>query len=245
MAKALQRTPIPGPAFIRLLVRLSDAELPGSYPALAVRLSEWIDWTRAVALSKALDGQLPAAAKDGDARALVANEEYECARVRAALVDAIVASVDPAAKKPHSMKSRPDGGLNSPLDFTPFRERYRDLQQSMQAAAGRLRGHLRDTLASHSAPGARLAEVDAVMEATLTPREHDLLAIVPALLEHHFDRLCRADGEPPGASEQPAVAGATPPLSMSRFQHDMRDVLLAELDVRFQPVQGLLAALRT
>ncbi|WP_349816859.1 DUF3348 family protein [Enterobacter hormaechei] len=31
----------------------------------------------------------------------------------------------------------------------------------------------------------------------------------------------------------------------AQFRHDMRTLLLAELDFRFQPVAGLLAALRT
>lgn len=245
MAKTPQRTPIPGPAFIRLLARLSNAELPGSTPALTDRLSTWIDWTRAVALSRALDGQLSAEADDTDVPVFDASAAQEVARVRAVLVLAITSDVHSSAKKSRPVNPGPDEGLNTSLDFTPYRERYRDLQQSMQAETGRLRGRLRDMLASQSTSEARLAEVDAVMEATLSTREHDLLAIVPALLEQHFDRLRASDGEPPAASQHPAVAIATPPLWISRFQQDIRDVLLAELDVRFQPVEGLLAALRT
>jgi hypothetical protein len=101
----------------------------------------------------------------------------------------------------------------------------------MQATVGRLRGALRDALAQASQDLAHLAEVDAVMEAALTPREHALLARVPELLGLRFERLHAARQ---GSSSW-----------LDGFRRDMQSVLLAELDLRFQPVEALLAALRT
>ncbi|HEX7936672.1 MAG TPA: DUF3348 family protein, partial [Paraburkholderia sp.] len=43
------------------------------------------------------------------------------------------------------------------------------------------------------------------------------------------------------AAAQPSAPGAW----LDVFRKDMQSVLLAELDVRLQPVEGLLAALRT
>jgi len=114
---------------------------------------------------------------------------------------------------------------------------------------GLLRGRLRDMLALQSPAKARLAEVDAVMEATLSPREQALLAIVPGLLGVHFQRLRDAgapdtpDTAADAADDTPAAPAAGPWLA--RFRQDMRTALLAELDVRFHPIDGLLAALRT
>ena len=45
------------------------------------------------------------------------------------------------------------------------------------------------------------------------------------------------------SSEDTAPAPAGPWLAM--FEQDLRTALLAELDVRFHPIEGLLAALRT
>ncbi|NVJ12466.1 DUF3348 family protein, partial [Myxococcus sp. AM001] len=48
-------------------------------------------------------------------------------------------------------------------------------------------------------------------------------------------------------AELPAEGQATPSTSrawLDAFRKDMQSVLLAELDVRFQPIDGLLAALR-
>lgn len=236
MAKAPQPTPVPAPGFIRLLARLVDAGIRPSGHTLAERLGEWIDWTRALALSKALDGRLPAAATDapGGGDGAIA----ECAQVRAALVAAISAS-DGAAPASH-----PLAAASAADDYAVHRERYLDLQRSMQVATGRLRGQLRDRLGAASPGLARLAEVDAVMELTLSPREHALLATVPGLLGHHFHRLREAAATVPAAAQAVIGDTAPPPRTwLDGFRQDMRQVLLAELEVRFHPVEGLLAAL--
>jgi len=92
----------------------------------------------------------------------------------------------------------------------------------------------------------RLAEVDAVMERALSPRERSLLATVPGLLGGHFERLLKADRETRADAQALEDASEIAPGAwLTVFRKDMRSVLLAELDLRFQPVEGLLAALRT
>lgn len=222
-----QRTPLPGPAFIRLLARLTDVDVPPSPHSLPERLSQWLDWNRAVALSRALDAS-PASpvAATSDPQA----EAAEAARLRGALTRAIVDMPELAAPCADSEEPRP-----AAPDYALFHKRYLARQQAMLAATGMLRGRLREQLASCSPALARLAEIDAVMELTLGPREHTLLAAVPTLLGEHFQRL-----------RQAAPAGHTPPACnawLELFGHDMQQLLLAELDVRFHPIDALLAAL--
>ena len=54
-------------------------DVPPHGPALSEQLSQWIDWTRAVALSRALDGRLVAAEiaseKGGTARIKIGDRE--------------------------------------------------------------------------------------------------------------------------------------------------------------------------
>lgn len=214
-----QRTSVRGPTFIRLLSRLTDVDTARSNIALPDRLSQWLDWTHALALSAALDG---VADRAPDEASPLADDVAACARVRQALAAAITGARELVAS------GNDPGGL---ADFAPFRQRYLVLQRSMQAQTGQLRGRLRDRVAAVSADMARLAGVDAVMEAALSPREQSLLGQVPGVLGRHFDRLhtaARADG------------AAT---WLDTFRKDMQSVLLAELDVRFQPVDALLAAL--
>ncbi|WP_448095918.1 DUF3348 domain-containing protein [Luteibacter yeojuensis] len=211
-----QRTVVRGPTFIRLLARLTDVETPPSSQSLSDRLSQWLEWTHAIALSTALDGTPPPA---DDVPVFGSEQEGEYARARATLVAAITGARELAPSSP------------AEPDYTLFRQRYLALQRSMQATTGQLRGRLRDVLAGTSPAMARLAEVDAVMELALSPREQRLLGAVPAVLGGHFDRL-----------RQGGQKGTT--AWMDVFRKDMKSVLLAELDVRFQPVDGLLAALR-
>ncbi|MEW5836496.1 MAG: DUF3348 family protein [Pseudomonadota bacterium] len=214
MAQAALRPTVRGPTFIRLLARLAAMDVAAPGGSVPDRLGQWLDWKHALSLAAALDGH--PAAHEASA-ATLDDLPAECARARETLLAAIrnetLLAADAAAEP----------------DFAPYRQACLARQRAMQATTGRLRGRLRDALAQGSADAARLAAVDAVMEVALTPREHALLAKVPALLEQRFERL---------------RAGGTIQW-LDTFRRDMQGVLLAELDLRFQPVDALLAALRT
>ncbi|SFS15179.1 Protein of unknown function [Dyella sp. OK004] len=245
MVQAPLRTTIRGPTFIRLLARLTDVDVPPSRQALSDRLSQWLDWTHAIALSTALDGR-PAVPPPG-VRTFGSAEEDECTRARASLANTIAGDRLFATAQPQGSEQAPaEEASAAAVDYTVFRQRYIAIQRSMQTATGHLRGRLRDLLAQTSADMARLAEVDAAMELALSPREQTLLAAVPALLGEHFERLRQAELK---ALTDATVSEDTPPATpgawLDTFRKDIQSVLLAELDVRFQPVEGLLAALRT
>ncbi|MBV6813117.1 DUF3348 domain-containing protein [Xanthomonas campestris pv. passiflorae] len=244
MAKVSPRAPLSGPAFIRLLARLSDAHIAQSNHALAERLSQWIDWTRAVAVSKALDGKLPDTDDLPEPRPLDAEA---CARVRTGLAASSVTELDALVVRVRA-ETRNAALADAPAaapDFAPFRQHYLAMQRAMRTATGDLRGRLRDLLALVSTDMARLAEVDAVMELTLSPREQSLLNTVPSLLGAHFERLRDAAQAQHRPSDDDAAPRAVPDGWLDVFRKDMQSVLLAELDVRFHPIEGLLAALRT
>lgn len=224
--EAPQRTSVRGPTFIRLLARLTDVDIPPPQSTLSERLSEWIDWTRAVALSRALDGK-PTAVES--LMATFDDEDASYAHARISLARTI-ASANPL---PIPTTRNAAADAPAPVDFSAFRQHYLSMQRAMQGATGKLRGQLRDRLAGTSPEMARLAEVDAMMEGVLSPRENKLLAAVPALLGRHFERL------------QQSTQHNNNEAWLQAFHRDMQGVLLAELDVRFLPIEGLLAALRT
>lgn len=233
MVQAPQRASVRGPTFIRLLARLTDADFVPSSQSLSDRLGQWLDWTHAVALSTALDGK--PSAVGSDVSTFGSAEENECARVRASLAGAIAGDRAFAEK----------AGAGEAVDYAVFRQRYLAMQRAMQAATGDLRGRLQEMLARRTAEMARLAAVDAAMERVLSPREQTLLARLPALLGERFE--CLRQAEQKALADAPATenAPATPGAWLDVFRKDMQSVLLAELDVRFHPIEGLLAALRT
>lgn len=217
--------PLAGPVFVRLLARVA-AVGAGARPdgPLAATLAQWIDWPRAVTLATALDVAQPAT----DGPGFEASDDAACSQLRTQLREAI--ERDPLLAVPGA----------DVAEFAPFRACVLAHQRAMLAATGRLRGRLRDMLAARPAH-ARLAEVDAAMEQVLAPREHALLSSVPDLLAAHFERL-RAEAS---AMDPASVAGPGAPAWLDRFRLDLRELLLAESDLRFSPVEALLAALRT
>jgi hypothetical protein len=246
MVQAPQRTAFSGPTLIRLLARLTEVDVTESGQSLSDRLSLWLHWTDAIDLSTALSGNPPAV--PSHARTHGHAEENECTRVRSSLVKTIVGDstfvaakrLGPAPIPPH------DAPTDTAVDYAVFRQRYISLQQTMETGIGNLRGRLRGKLAAGTPGMTRLAEVDAVMERALGSRERSLLAAVPVLLGGHFERLRKAEqatlAAPQALVDTPALA---PGAWLDVFRKDAQSVLLAELDLRFQPVEGLLAALRT
>jgi len=227
--QAPKRTAISGPALVRLLARLADLDVQAPGSSLSDRLSQWLGWTDAIALSTALSGDPPALS---GARSASGDHEDAFARVRASLTRAIVREQARDAFRHRAPVQTPVADL--PVDYADYRQRYLSLQQAMESDIGTLRSRLRAVLAAQSTRTARLAVVDAVMDQALSARERTLLAQVPALLGKHFERLRRAHEHSPGDA----------PAWLSVFEKDMQSVLLAELNLRFQPVDGLLAACR-
>ena len=221
---------------------MSDGHVGRASGGGADRLSQWFNWTDAISLSAALDGGAAVAAQGthADARSAAA----ESARLRLALADAIEHDCSAAATERDRARSPAvvDDGAAAPPDSAPYRRRYAARQQAMQESIARLRERLREKLAGGSPELIRLAALDAVMEQVLGAQERELLAGIPATLDKHFKRL--RDAAASGSDAEPALSAAATPW-LHAFRRDMRAVLLAELELRFQPVEGLLDALRT
>lgn len=230
---------------MRLLARLAPADAPAPPPPeLADGLAQWLGWTDAIALSAALDG---APGADAPLAPAAAPLDDEAERLRGLLRHAIeadpVLSGAPAVPAVRLARSASPAAVAAaaaqaaaepPPEFAVYRQRYLARQQAMETAIGASRGGLRDALAARSPALARLAAVDAVMEQALAAREQALLGMLPTRLQKHFERLRREAGpEAPPAAWLPA------------FRRDLQALLLAELDFRLQPLEGLMQALRT
>ena len=271
MAQAALRPTVRGPTFIRLLARLAEVDVAAPGASLPDHMGQWLDWKHALSLAAALDSH-PAAPADA---AVTAPDDLvaECARARDTLLAAIdnepllapgAPCTDDTDFAPYRQAylirqramqatvGRLRGKLRDALLQTPCqtdgavlpqgrhsRERGNPLGGSEEANRDDRHPPLKSASRVHrndagegprdGAAPARLAEVDAVMEVALTPREHTALAKVPDLLAQRFARL---------------QAGAQPHW-LDAFRREMQSVLRAELDLRFQPVDALLAALRT
>jgi hypothetical protein len=221
---------------------------------VAERLGLWLGVFDGITLHaahqsiKTLDEDKPSDALS--ARSFALEEEFH--RVRTALVKAITASsASPvSAKRVRSPSLHPevvtktDARDAEHAGYAPYRQRYLDQQRQMALKIDALRVHIRQTIAKGSPQLAQLASFDTVMEQMLGGREKKLLATVPVLLERRFAHLRKTHQLALAAAQQqddPALwaqAGGW----LHVFGKELQKVLLAELEVRMQPVVGLIEA---
>ncbi len=242
LAPDARRIPLTGSTFIRTLAALDDVPAHDAPDAFAQRLAQWFDWTHAFSLSAALgDAGARVDAPAFGGQAALNADEREFARVRAALGKAIADAPAGGGERTRRIV-RPLPGATAPADepveFATFRQRYAQCQLAMETQIVPLRRRLRSSLADRSSALAKLAELDTVMEQVVGAQERALLATVAARLEARFDQLR-------GAGKDAPLGGASPAGPwLARFHHEMRGLLLAELDLRLQPCEGLLEACR-
>lgn len=258
-----RRTSFSGPTLVRLLSRLAQVEVAEPRQSPAARLDEWLGWTESILLSKVLNAAVSSsAAKESDAGDAIVdiNElaQAEYSQLRVALEQAIAGSVAPpvAVSAMQRRQFRGSPSVVADTDFPSYRRRYTMVQQKMETSIADLRGRMRRLLALQGPGLAHLAAMDAAMEQALVGHELRLLASVPRLLEGHFERLKRSDQAPANEVHEAQTQNNQSPPSGQRpsaqqnhwldtFRSDMGQVMRAELELRLQPIQGLLAAIST
>jgi hypothetical protein len=178
--------------------------------------------------------------------------EEQFQQVRTVLVNAIKATADEAEEPDLTGSRAPRGRVptlsasksarmaellqETGIDFALYRQRYLDVQRNMELMIAPLRAHAREALSAASPELRPLAALDAVWEQLLSVREQKLLATVPVLLKKRFDELRKKHQEDdPNTWRQPGGW-------LHLFGQELQQTLLAELDVRLEPVLGLIEA---
>ena len=222
---------VPASALARQIARWVPAAADAPRPDVAERLGQWLNVKEAITLHTAQAAVAAAGAaaqrrpgKAADRPALHQALQAELQRVRAVLTQSIRAR-DPSHK--------PDP--NDPdTEFALFHQRLNDQQRRMEMSVDALRAHVRQQLATAGPALARLAALDAQMEPLFGGREQRLLAGLPAFLKARFATLRR---------EAAAAAAPASPSWLQTFESEFEQLLLAELDLRLQPVTGLIESL--
>lgn len=249
MAPGLPRTSFNTSRLVRLLTELAGAEVGESKQSFAERLGSWLDLGDAISLSAVLKPATPGgtAVPPGDPAAGSSSLQQELARLQATLVDSITSDEGPRNGKARLKLPTPAPGasIDAAADFSPYHRYYLAQQRDMEAGIGPLRAKVRAALPGLSPALGQLAALDAVLEEALAARERNLFATVPLLLGKRFDHLCRThqaarvDSPVPDDPQRWSEPGGW----LAVFCRDMRNLLLAELELRLQPVAGLIEAI--
>lgn len=200
---------------VRLLDERAQVQLGPAGMDFAERLGLWLNAFDAIRLQSAHQALRTAAAPAAVRQAHAATLMQDVEKVRAVLARAIAQDA---------------GDDDVDAGYGPWQRRHAELQQKMDLMIRPLREHVRQALAQAAPRLRQLAVLDASLDEILAAREQELLAAVPALAKRRHDSL-RAEAAPQDASWR------------GDFDKEWRDLLLAELELRLQPVTGLVEAL--
>jgi len=242
MARGSPRTSFDSSRLIRALSDLVSTDAAPPRQSFADRLGQWLDFADAIALFSALNGSTDAAGGPATAEHPALRDEF--ARVRGALLDSINTDGVLTPGKARIKLPAPawHASTEGAADYLPYHRYYLAHQRDMGAAIAPLRASVRAGLAQRAPALRQLAALDGVLDQALAPRERSLLATVPQLLGRHFEQLHQAHRSALPTPDDPA-RWLQPGAWLHTFCQDMRVVLRAELELRLQPVAGLLEAL--
>lgn len=215
---------------------------------VGLALGDWFNFRQAIALQgffSALSAPDQGPSDEFQARIDQAMLRTRFAQIRAALETSILQGTAPAPAMPRI--EAPLVELDHPIDpktaYDPFRRFSLGHQRQMEQVIKGLRTQLRGMLDKGTAPQRQLATLDAIFENVLVERESRLLGQIPLAFEKRFAQALKQHMKQMlQAAEADEPAPRTSPWLAPLFE-DLRSALLAELDLRLQPVLGLMEAL--
>jgi hypothetical protein len=248
----------------RLVRRLTEMEMSGtpvSPDHFSERFGQFVDFSGSVALSKML-GELPQVSFEPTGSAPAALTDAFL-KERATLVRAIVKRFVPrngparnrlpTAAEFHANCMVKDvfaiahGAATPNCDaaFAPYRKLYLALQGTLALTSHRLRVQMADEIAGLSPVLARLASLDKGLHDALAQRQRQFFDMIPALLEQHFYHLLHTHWQTlsPSPTSDDLAPWMAPGGWIATFCGQMQELLLAELEIRLQPVLGLVESI--
>ncbi len=229
---------------VRLLTDLSVSKVSLTEPNLAEQLGRLIGVSDSIALSRSLNS-LPASQANKIVDSVdVVREEILIGRqqMMQIIVKSFAASPEGAGIQAPSINT---GTRAEALQtYDPYQRFYSMHQAEMAGSVQRLRVRVRSTISGFSAELHKLAELDRILSDSLAGHTQKLFNITPILLESRFKELLAAHRDQAGGvnNDEPQQ-WLTPGGWLALFYKEMQELLLAELDVRLQPIFGLLEAL--
>ena len=241
---------------VRLLGDWTPVQAEPSGLDVAERLSLWVNAFDAIRLQAAHQSianlRAAAPAQPRKARAPALADDVQ--RVRSVLAKAIAQEPGPVVDAGHTPADlrRLARGATKPeaaaadAPYARWRQRHLELQRQMDLMLPPLREHVRNALAAQASARLRQhAALDAVMEQVLGAREQKLLPTVAERMERRFAQLLAAHRQAVADSGQQddPLSWRGPGGWLEQFAREWRQLLAAELDMRLQPVTGLVEAL--
>jgi hypothetical protein len=243
---------------VRLLSNLSNSDIKITQTHFADRFGQMFHFSSAITLSRALEnasgkGFKPSGMPGNDIRNAFLSVQTDLVRFIASGFVASSRRLDgqlPTAESlyahceltggfsaKHKGKSRKHATV-----YEPYRKFYISRQNDLDIKIQYLRSEIRDTISGLSPELAHLARIDKALSDSISEASLKIFAVVPKLLEKRFYHLF--DIHRLEFSENFEVTDfelwMKPGGWISTFCIEIRELLLAELEVRLQPVVGMI-----
>ena len=223
---------------IRKLQHLLDKEIPQTQSRFSERLTQNMDFSSSLKLSelqghlRVLDRtkQVKAKAQTLEDQKKSLNAAFE--RVHRAILQSIEQSFDESVVQPRF--PLPKINLeNDKLDLSAYQVFYMAQQTEMSAKIQGLRTYVREVLSSASLNMTKLALLDQTLEETIGFPLRSGFSVISKIISKH----CYKIEEQWQKHDHQEVRG-----QLNQFHSELRQLLLAELELRLQAIQGLVDA---
>lgn len=246
---------------VRLLSNINDLDVRTSQAHFAEKFGQMIHFSSAINLLRSLDddsgtGFNSSKLTEKEIRNGFLNAQAELVRFIAASFVPSSRRLDdqlPNAESLHAhceltgvFSAKQKGKSKKKVTaFEPFRKFYMSRQSDLEIKVQHLRSEIRDAVSGIAPACAQLARIDEALFESLFDVSLEIFAVIPKLLEKRFSQLFASHRKE--FPENPEVADferwMEPGGWISAFCIEMRELLLAELEVRLQPVVGMIDAL--
>jgi len=228
-----------GSRLVRALADLAVSNVKVSHKNFARRLGQLIDLSDSISISRVHGAVGEEAFEPGEQSGEAVKAEF--LQVRNTVVGSIIKSFDPDKGVARNRFPRPEEEV--PVDgasgYEPYGKFYAAHQRDMEFKTQQLRSHVREAAAGASPELAQLAILDKALGDTLSVHSRKFFAVIPRLLRERFEHLLNSRQM---AQDSRHSNSGTWLDMQALFGREMRGVLLAEVETRLLPAQGLIEA---
>lgn len=243
MTQALPLGSFNSSRLVRFFSDLQVTDVEVSHKNIADRLGQLIDLPDSIALADAHKNIARLKYKPSQTSSNAVMAEFT--NVRKSIIQLIVTSFIPGEGPPWLSlpTTKVDVSVDDVVSFEAYQRFYTSHQREIDFKVRNLRLFVRESVEGTSVALAQLVALDAAMDDTLSLHARKLFSNVPKLLEKRFKYLLQVfQKEHLDYRNENPLAWLETGGWLDAFYTEMQGLLLAEVEVRLQPVLGLIEA---
>jgi hypothetical protein len=248
MTQVRLHNPVRGSKLVRLLSEYEASNIEVSHKNFAQRLGLLVDLSDSVTLSESLRAIPKMAHKEGEVLAEDECDSFvqEFLKQRSIVLKSILKSFDFNAVFIQFKIPTPqsDTSISDAINFDQYQRFYLLHQSELDVKTEKIRALVRKEISKHSLSLAQLAELDKTFSKSMVIHTRKRFSVVPKLLKVRFEQLYSEHCERLNGStcvDQP-LSWINEKGWLTQFYAEMQQLLLAEFEVRLQPIIGLVEA---